>query len=183
MKTFLPLLRFPAILVALASLLLTSSPAAEKKADAKKADLQVLVDVPPTWRPFLDDDIADALTARLVEAFRKEGYPGNIVQIRDLSFGDKNVPTLRLYLSEWRIDRIGNAQCTFTASLKTPAGDTDLGLNSGTAMFWPSSIGHWGLNRAFEKADALEDAARNALRDLYKAVAKTGLVAGLETRK
>jgi hypothetical protein len=184
MKITLALLRFPAVLAALASLLIASPAAAAPKAASKPADLQVIVDVPPTWRPFLDDDIAEALFYRLRNVFKKRGYTGEIVQ---LSSGDKEnreIPTLRLNLTEWRLDRTGNAQCTMTASVTTPAGEKGLGLATGTALFWPaSSGGRWSLNRRIETADALEDAADSAMREVYEAVAKSGLVAGIATKR
>lgn len=182
MKTLLALLRFPAALAAFAALV-TLAPAADaKKTAPKPADLQVIVDVPPTWRPFLEDDIAEALFYRLKEVFGRRGYKGEIAQLTSFDAEAKAVPVLRLNLTEWRVDRAGNAQCTLSATLKTAAGEKDLGLATGTALFWPRG-NRWGIQRQMETADALEDAADSALRDLYSAVAKTGLVAGLETKK
>ncbi|MBL9216197.1 MAG: hypothetical protein JNG83_12030 [Opitutaceae bacterium] len=180
MKTFPACLRLLAFLSACCGLFSYSLAAEAKKETPKPVDLQVLVDVPPTWRPFLDDDIAEIFTSRLQEVFKRRGYAGNIVQVTNLYPGAKEIPTLEIFLSEWRIDRSGNAQCTFTAALKTAAGEKNLGIKSGTAMYWAQSRGRWSMQRAFETSDALEDAARDALRDLYVAVAKTGIVPGLD---
>jgi hypothetical protein len=181
MKTIIALLRFPAALAALA-VLVSSGQAADAKKAAKPADLQVQVNVPPTWRPFLDDDVAEAFTYRLIDVFRSRGYQGEIVQVTTADPGRNDLPTIEVFLTEWRIDRTGNAQCTFTAALKTPAGEKELGLKTGMAIFWPDGP-RWGLGRRVDTANALEDAAREALRDLYKAVAQTGLVAGLAEKK
>lgn len=170
------------MLVAALALLVPAAPAAEKKPSPKPADLQVVVDVPPTWRPFLEDDIAEALFYRLKEVFARRGYKGEIAQLTSLDPETKNGAVLRLNLTEWRVDRAGNAQCTLTASLKTAAGETNLGLATGSALFWPRG-NRWGLHRQMETADALEDAADGAMRDLYGAVAKSGLLPGLGEKK
>ena len=182
MKTTLAFLRFPAVLAALAAFALIAPAAETKKAPPKPADLQVLIDIPPTWRPFLDDDIAEALYFRVREVFRQRGYKGELAQLTRFDEAKPDVPTLQLNLTEWRIDRIGNAQCTMTAQLKTSAAEKSLGLATGTALFW-SHGDRWTVARQMETADALEDAANNAAREVYEAVAKSGLVAGLPAKK
>lgn len=182
MKTSLPFLRFPVALAAFAALVSLAPAAAANKPAAKPADLQVFVSVPPTWRPFLDDDIAETLFYRLNDVFHRRGYAGEMAQLTAFDAGAKDVPTLQLYLTEWRVDHVGNAQCTLTATLKTAAGEKNLGLASGTAMLWVHG-NRWSFSRQVETADALEDAADSALRNLYDAVAKTGLVAGLPAKK
>jgi len=146
-----------------------------KDKPAKPVDLQVLVNVPPTWRPFLDDDVAEEFFYRLQDTFRLRGYTGELAQVTVLDPGAKDRPTLTINLSEWRLDRIGNAQCTFSASLTTPAGEKNLGLKMGTTMLWAHG-GRWGLSRSYDAANALESAAADALNDLYRAVADSGLV-------
>jgi hypothetical protein len=182
MKTALSLLRFPAALTVFAALILSAPAAEAKKPAPKPADLQVLVDVPPTWRPFLDDNVAEALFYRLKDVFRQRGYQGEVVQLTSFDNEAKDATTLRLNLTEWRLDRVGNAQCTLTATLKTAAGERSLGLATGTALFWPHG-NRWSLDRQFETANALKDAANSALRELYDAVAKSGLIAGLPAKK
>ena len=182
MKTSLAFLRVPALLAAFATLAPFTSAADAKKPAPKLADLQIIVDVPPSWRPFLDDDVAEALFYRLKEVFGRRGYTGEIVQLSAGEAGNKATPTLQLSLTEWRLDRTGNAQCMMSADLKAPAGEKNLGLVTGTALFWPHG-NRWSIHRQMETADALEDAADSALRDLYRIVAKTGLVAGLDAKK
>jgi len=182
MKTTLAFLRFPMVMAAFAALVVLAPAADDKKPAAQPADLQVIVDVPPTWRPFLEEDIAEALFYRLKDVFRQRGYKGEMTQLTTFDAEANHVPTLRLNLTEWRVDRTGNAQCTLTASLKTAAGEKNLGLASGTALFWPQG-NRWGLHRQMETAEALEDAADSAMRDLYNAVAQTGLMAGIPTKQ
>ena len=172
--------------MALATLALVgfaSLQAATEKPALQTADLQVMIDVPPTWRPFLDEDIADALAGRLINTFQKRGYTGRIEQLRTGSTAAHDVPQLTIRLIEWRIGRSGNADCTLSASVRSAAGEKDLGLITSSAIFWPHASGHWGLNQSYETANALEDAAESALRDLYTRLAKAAIVPGLTAKK
>jgi hypothetical protein len=185
MKTPASVLRFPAALAALMMMMVNVLPAADARNDrapARPADLQVVIDVPPTWRPFLEDDIAEALFSRLHDIFKLRGYHGKVVQIERTDDRQPGVPTLELALTEWRVDRVGNAQCTMTARLSTPSGEKNLGLATGTAIFWPNGS-HWGFNRRMDVADALDDAANSAAREVYDAVANSRLLPGITPRK
>jgi hypothetical protein len=82
-------LRIAAALIAFALPSLDSRAASDQKTAPKPADLQVLIDVPPTWRPFLEDDIADALSSRLMNTFQRRGYAGKIEQsLKDVTLRD-----------------------------------------------------------------------------------------------
>jgi hypothetical protein len=170
------ILRGAAILSALAFTALPLASAAEKKTEAKPADLQVTVQVPPSWRPFLDDDIAENFAYRLSTAFKRQGYKGHIVYVDRADPPAADVPVIAISLVEWRIGRNGNAQCTFTATFTSAKGAHDLGVTTNSAIFWPQSSGRWNIRRAFEQADALEDAAEGALRDFYKRLVKDNLL-------
>lgn len=154
-------------------------PAAKAKSPA---GLQVSVDVPPTWRPFLDDDIAEAFASQVQTVLKQRGYAGGIDYVEHADTAAPTVPLLVIHLHEWRIGRTGNAECTFTASLRTAQGEKNLGLVSGTTIFWPHGS-RWGLAQMQDTADALEGAAAQALGDLYKRLAETGSVPGLILRK
>jgi hypothetical protein len=157
--------------------------AESKKSPPPPPDLQVSVNVPPQWRPFLEDDVSEAFADQVRVVFHRLGYKGEIAYLgRVETIPDKKIPHLEIALHEWRIGRSGNAECTFSSVLTTTAGSKDFGLATGTAFFWPQSAGHWGLRR-LEAADALESAAGRALRDLYQRVAETGLVAGMAAKK
>jgi hypothetical protein len=182
MKTLIVLFRFPAAIAAFAASVALAPAADSRKTPPKPVELQVVVDVPPTWRPFLEDDIAEALYYRLSETFHRGGYKGEMIQLDRFDHRNADIPTLEVSLTEWRIDRIGNAQCTMTARLMTPSGEQNLGLISGTAIFWPDG-NRWGFGRRLETADALEDAANDAARDVFRAVGKTGLVPGFPIKR
>lgn len=139
--------------------------------------LQVSVDVPPTWRPMLEDDIADAFFYRIRDTFKSAGLQG---ELKELSRGDQaneTIPVLEIRLMEWRINRIGNIDCTFGASLKQDGKEHNLGLFSGTSLVWTMGVhDRWDLSRGFD------DSAQSALKDLYrKLVAKKLLPAPVKS--
>ena len=180
--------RFLTLAALLGAAFLALSPLSTRAADPKAAvqptpDLQVVMDVPPTWRPFLDDDIAETFVARIQTVFKQRGYPGLIRQVERSGTPLPGIPVLEVRLIEWRIGRTSNAECTFSAVLKTPTAEKSLGLVANTAIFWPSSGGHWRLGRGRDAANALDDAAERAIRELYQRVAETGLVPGLAMKK
>lgn len=184
MKHHVKALCGPVLAVALFIGWLSPALAADSAAkSAQVADLQVQIDVPPSWRPFLDDDIADALARVLRENFRRRGYRGEIDYLDDRRAPNPDLPLLVVRLHEWRITRTGQAECTFTSSLRAGGHETDLGLVSNTALTWIRERNRFGLAAAHDAANAYEDAAGGAMRDLYRRVADTGRVPGLELKK
>ncbi|MBA4136351.1 MAG: hypothetical protein C0518_03430 [Opitutus sp.] len=184
MKALLIALIRPALAVALVFGLVIPSFAADRAEASKRADLQLRVDVPPSWRPFLDDDIADALARVVQERFRRQGYQGVIAYIEEgRGAPNPDLPLLTIRLHEWRITRSSFAECTLSSLLRTGGQDIDLGLVTNTEMTWIRDRGRFGLAHAHETADAFEDAASGAMRDLYRRIAETGKVPGLELRR
>jgi hypothetical protein len=147
---------------------------------AAPAQLQISVHVPPTWRPFLADDIAEAFAYRVEDTFKRRGYTGGVAYVDTFTDPDPKRPHLEIRLTEWRINRLGQAECSFFATLVTPLGEKHLGAVHSTSLFWPITTGRWGIHRSFEVADALGDAADRALEDLYRRVARADLVPGLK---
>lgn len=178
---------------ALVSLPLPALPAAETTPTPRSASpapapapavLQLQVDVPPTWGPLIEDDVADALASVLTETFRRRGFKGSVEHLRLSDAGAKaEQPLLIISLQEWRLSRSGNAECTFRATLKADGQETDLGIFLGTQMAWLNSSNRWGFARQHEVADALEDAANDALNSLYRRIAATGAVPGAVPKK
>jgi hypothetical protein len=165
------------------ALLLPASPAllaADRAKEAAKApDLQVQVDVPASWQPFLMDDIAEALGRVLADSFKRRGYAGNIQQVGLPETAKPDLPLLTVRLHEWRISRTGNAECTLTATLRAGGKEHDLGIVSYTDLSWIQSRGRFGVARDYAVAEAYEDAAGGAMRELFKRVAATGAVPNL----
>jgi hypothetical protein len=145
--------------------------------------LQVQVDVPPAWHPLVEDDVAEALASVLAREFRRNGFERPVAILNSFDEPQANVPLLTLRLQEWRLGRTQNAECTFTAGLRAGGQEHDLGLFTGTRLTWISQSGRWGFGRAHEVADALESAAREAMRDLYRKVAATHAIPDLTLKK
>ncbi|HYC70418.1 MAG TPA: hypothetical protein VEB66_04370 [Opitutaceae bacterium] len=182
-----PITSFHRLAAATAAFLAAHYPAgAAAPREAKPAGdaaLQVIVDVPPAWSPFLEDDVAEAFAYRLQETFRRQGFVGSVAHVHRLDEPVAQVPVIEIQLTEWRIDRAGQALCSFNALLRTPQGEKRLGRVTDSAIFWPSSGGRWGIQRRLEASDALEDAAERALRDLYERVAKSDLLPGAKLKR
>lgn len=134
--------------------------------------LKVQVIVPPTWNLLIDDKVSEALVERMRDVFYRAGFTRPLEEVRSFEIPSKVPYLLTINLTEWRINRVGNIDCTFTANLKTPRGTRELGQYTNTTMQWLDGRGRFGLSRAFV------DAAEGALRDLYTDLAKTDLLPG-----
>lgn len=159
--------------------------AASAHATSKVADLQVQVDVPAAWEPFLEDDVSEALVRILRERFRRLGYGGVIDHVQHPRAPNPDLPLLSLRLVEWRINRAGSSECTLAAALRPASSpdEIDLGLVSHSRLTWNRDRGRFGFARAQAIADALEDSAEGAMREIHRRAAETGKVPGLEPRK
>jgi hypothetical protein len=136
--------------------------------------LQITVDAPSHWRPFLSDDLAEAFGSRLPEVFRRHGYAGEVNFI-DREAPRSAVPILAVRLINWRVDRNENAVCTFAAALTCGDRQHELGLFENTAHGWNNHTAErWGF------ADALGDVADGALCDLATKLDETGLLPGFQ---
>lgn len=138
--------------------------------------LAVHVNVPPHWNVFLEDRIAEAFTDQVRDVFHNAGFDKPVKEVRYFEDVDRAPYLLTIHLDEWRINRVGMIDCTFTAELKTPETTKQLGVYTHTTMRWFGGPGRFGLARSFEEA------ADGAIRDLCNDVAKTELLPGLRTR-
>lgn len=165
MKTLLTLI---ALCIGCAALPLK---AASKKEHADRPlRLQVTVNVPVSMNTIRDDDIADAFAYRVATALHEQGFKGRVKYVDSYETPQTEVPLLEINLVEWRVDRTGNVDCTFGASLSGPLGKKNLGLFSGTSlMLWPR-------HNVFARADGFDQAAKSALGDLEKKVSESELV-------
>lgn len=136
--------------------------------------LKVTVNVPPTWNMLIDDRVSEAFTDRVRDVFYRAGFDRPVEELRYVEDPSKVPYLLTINLLDWRINRIGNIDCTFGATLQTPRGTRDLGLYTNTTMRWFGGIGRWGLARSFEEA------AEGAIRSLCDAVVKTEMLPGFE---
>jgi hypothetical protein len=158
--------------MALGAALLALSGCATTQQPAVPGTLKVAVNVPPALNILVEDRISEAFTDRVREVFDRAGFDRPVEEAR---FADDaaNAPyLLTIDLIEWRINPIGNIDCTFRASLQTPGGTRDLGVYSNTTMRAMRSPGRWGLSYAFD------DAAEGAIQNLCDAVKKSELLPG-----
>ncbi len=174
MNSFLPpLIAAATLLFAAVAPVRAADPAAPAPATST---LQVEIIVPPSWRPMLEDRVADEFVSTTDEIFHREGYSGRIQQVTALDEPTVGCCLLTIRLLEWRIDPVGNINCTFNANLQTERTTRSLGLYTQTAFRWMTGPGRFGL------AEALDTAAEGAIRELYDSLAKTKLIPGLRRR-
>src|SRR5690606_19853852 len=112
----------------------------------------------------------------IFDVFRRQGYDGDITEVRRFEEPSPGCCLLTIHLVEWRMNHMGNIDCTFTANLQTDETTRSLGVFTGMAFRWMSGPGRFGL------ADSFEDAAADAIRQLYDSLARTELVPGLRRR-
>jgi hypothetical protein len=143
---------------------------------SKPGTLQVQINIPPTWRPMLEDEVSEAFASYVIDIFRRQGYKGDIKEVRWFDEPSPGCCLLTINLTEWRMNHMGSIDCTFTANLQTEQTTRHLGVFSGMSFRWMSGPGRFGL------ADAFGDAAEDGIRQLYDAVARTELVPGLRRR-
>jgi len=175
MKTLLRLLVLVGLSAGLTACSTVNSGARPGKPE-RPARLQIVVDVPPSMSMLRDDYVAEAFAHRVSSALHEQGLRG---RIRYVDFPDDlkaDVPVLDIMLHEWRVDRLGNVDCTFSAQLKTASGNRALGVYSGTSMMM------WARRDWFARQDGFESAARDALSNLGARLIATGLLADMAPR-
>lgn len=175
----------PLLVLTLASLALTScsniptnsgSTVITDKPVAGANNLQVVVVIPPSWHPMLEDRVDDAFVSHLADIFEQEGFRGNVVDVRQPDQPNPNFPVLTINLIDWRMNVGANVDCDFGATLQAQNTQRQLGMFNGLAMRWMEGPGRFGL------ADSFGDAADDALRQLYRAMARTQLVPGVVSK-
>lgn len=139
-------------------------------------NLQVVMTIPPSWHPLLEDRIDDAFVSHIADIFEQEGYRGNVVDVRLPDEPNPAYPLLTINLIDWRMNVTGDVECDFGAAVQTQTATRQLGLFSGLAMRWMELPGRFGL------ADTYGEAADDALRRLYRSIAQTQLVPGFVVR-
>lgn len=137
---------------------------------SKPGTLQVQINIPPSWEPMLEARVSESFVSHIDDVFRRRGYDGEITEVRWFEEPSPGCCLLSINLTEWRMNHAGNIDCTFTANLQTERETRHLGVFTGMSLRWMSGPGRFGLS------DAFGDAAENAIRQLYDAVAKTDLL-------
>ena len=170
-KPFTPLhLVYPflALFLALSSALPLSTAADPQSGGT----IQVQVNNLPVREPKLDLRISSEFVLRIQEVFRQHGYAGAVVGVVGYERPDPGCFLLTLDLSNWQLDREGNAGGTFKATLTTEKEMLPLGQFKDSGVRWDTYTGHFVPRKNAKKAEA-------AMRKLYDAVAATSLVPGV----
>jgi hypothetical protein len=135
--------------------------------------LKVEVTTPPSWSLLLSDDVAVWFVDGVRSVLERYGYTGSVEELRYPDDPQKAPHRLSLYVSEWRINRIGNIDCTLIATVHTPLGEKRLGIYSHSLPRWFGGFGREGIRRAFEEA------ADRVILDLCRDLARSELIPGL----
>jgi len=130
--------------------------------------LQLAVGVPPSMSILYEEEVADAFAYRVSSILHEQGFRGRIHYVDRWNKPDAGIPVLAVELREWRVDRAGFVDCTFTANLQSPDGRQSLGLFTGTSMMT------WQRRDWFARAEGFEDAARDAITNLASRMERTG---------
>lgn len=130
--------------------------------------LQLTVGVPPSMSILYEEEVADAFAYRVSSILHEQGFRGRIHYVDRWSKPDAAIPVLAVELREWRVDRAGFVDCTFTANLQSPDGQKSLGLFTGTSLMT------WRRRDWFSRAEGFDDAARDAITNLAARLEETG---------
>jgi hypothetical protein len=171
MKPTLSKLHFPSYALAVLSIIFVSGCASSPDSDRlanRLAEidtdnlLQVDVEVPPAWGPWLEDDLAEALYDRIRYIFKREGYPGDLLEVRRLEDPLPDYPTLAVRLYAWEVDRAGYVRCTMRVRY-LPVGEDAINLGNFEAKEFT-----WGPRGAYLRAQQFVDAADAVALKVWK---------------
>lgn len=173
MKTrqYLGLLSLGAVLLGATTPLQAAKPEA---GNAMAGVLQVDVKLPPSWQASLNRDyVSELFSDRVATEFRRMGYEGKVKYVSELDERNPDDFRLTIQVIEWRLNAVGNVDCSFTVTLQTPRGERSLGVYAATALHSVTGRGRLWLG------DSFEDAADRAIGNLYRDLADQELIPGL----
>ena len=132
--------------------------------------MQLTVNVPPSLRQWVTDEIAQTLAVRTAEALHQHGYKAKVKYLDSLTEPAQDKPLLTITMIDWQTELSGIVDCTFAATLSTPRGNIDLGLFTGTSM-QTFADGNMAV-----RSEQYKDAIKDALSSLYARISKTHLL-------
>jgi hypothetical protein len=135
--------------------------------------LKVQVNMPPTLHYLAEDRISEAFVDRIRDVFAQNGFNRPVEEVSFVEAPTRIPYLLTVNLTEWRVDRLGNIDCTFSADLQTPTATRHLGHYSNTTLRLARGFGRFGL------ANAFTDAADGAIRSLCLDIQRTELLPNL----
>jgi len=175
MSTQLPRLsvRFALVVFAVSSAAWAGEPSQSDNVGTDVLNIQI--NVPTTWLILGDDKMNEVLHDKMRQRLFQAGcrYAVNFLGLADNPADARYLLTIDL--NEWRLDSMGNAHCSLTASLKTPKETHSFGNYSSSTTRWSSERPPFRLSSAFE------DAAEDGIERLSADIAQSGLLAGLHS--
>jgi hypothetical protein len=134
------------------------------------SDLQLVVAAPASLNLLRSDNVTGVLTGLVENVFQQSGFRGHLIAVPGHEPAQADIPALEIYLLDWRITGSGNVDCTVSATLTTASGVVNLGVFEGTtpAMF--------GLRDSFHRAEAFDQAATDAIDNLYGGLREKNLL-------
>lgn len=136
----------------------------KSESESAEAVLQVQVDVPPAWDPWLADDLSEALFNRVRHIFIRHEFEGTLKEVRRLNEPEPDEPLLSLQVYRWEVDRTGSVRCVIRGDLyDAERNRTRLGVYTATEFVW-GPANQWELADTF--VEAADDVAEQLWNDL-----------------
>lgn len=135
--------------------------------------LKVEVVTPPSWNLLMDDRVSEWFVDGVRAELARQGFEGQVDEIRYPDDPGKAPFLLTINLAEWRMSRAGFVDCTLTATLHTPDGERRLGVYHHSLPRWMGGFGRWGLQRTFE--ETADEVVARLCRDLVRSEMLPGL--------
>jgi hypothetical protein len=161
------------LIVSVGLLLFLACPVVAAPSATTHPDLQVEVLQPPSVDPLHEDDVTRFFVDSVRETFRRRGYTG---KIDELYFRDKpreDAALLTIRLTQWRRNRTGGVDCTFSATIRPPSGpERALGTFTGSES-GISITNRWHLTEAFR------DAASRGAEELWRRLERLEVLPGV----
>jgi hypothetical protein len=107
-----------------------AAPAAGKPDEPITIKLQV--NMPQTWNLAPGEPLPDFIAGSISEALRRAGFTLPVEALRSAEDATKVPYLLKVEVTEWGRTIDGDFNCTFAATLRTPAGERRIGVYSNT---------------------------------------------------
>lgn len=138
--------------------------------NATTNEVQLVVTAPASLGLTRIDNDTGALARLVASVFQRSGFRGHLTFVPSGESARDETPTLEVYLLDWHLTGAGRVDCAFSATLTTANKVEHLGVFDGKTprMF--------GLRNPFNRAEAFDQAATEAIDDLYGALQQKNML-------
>lgn len=126
--------------------------------------LKLHVHTPYNWKSSYDHRFPDLFATSLRSALSAHGVSLPMEELRPMEDPAKLPHLLRVDVTDWRITSDGDLSCTFTATLRTPQGERQIGVYKDT--LWQPGVIYSASNRPYYPINL--DAVQALGRDLAR---------------